>query len=104
MLLQVGLPLCLVPDVHDLIVDTIYANCNSGEWQLYSGISLKQALLYQDAHGRYLVHGRGGVDFHWTHRINVRAAGFEFQDRPQFASGNMTPLNVNTGPSARNFS
>jgi hypothetical protein len=59
---------------------------------------------YNYAHGRYLVvTAGGGVDFHWTHRIYVRAADFEYQDWPQFTFGNMTSLNVSAGLRVRIF-
>lgn len=59
---------------------------------------------YNYAHGRYLVvTAGGGVDFHWTHRIYIRAADFEYQDWPQFTFGNMTTLNVSAGLRVRIF-
>ena len=59
---------------------------------------------YNYAHGRYLVvTAGGGVDFHWRHRIYVRAPDFEYQDWPQFTYGNMTSFNVSAGLSVRIF-
>ena len=59
---------------------------------------------YNYAYGRYLVvTAGGGVDFHWTHRIYVRAADFEYQDWPQFTFGNMAIVNVSTGIRVRIF-
>jgi len=59
---------------------------------------------YNYAHGRYLVlTGGGGLDFHWTNRIDVRAADLEFQDWPQFTFGNMTSVAVSAGFRVRVF-
>jgi len=59
---------------------------------------------YSYAHGRYLVlTGGGGLDFHWTNRIYVRAADVEFQDWPQFTFGNMTSVAVSAGFRVRVF-
>ncbi|MGA9063104.1 MAG: hypothetical protein WB341_15755 [Terracidiphilus sp.] len=59
---------------------------------------------YNYAHGRYLVvTAGGGVDFHWTYRITVRAADFEYQDWPQFTYGNMTSVGVSAGFRVRVF-
>ena len=53
---------------------------------------------YNYATGRYLVvTAGGGVDFHWTRRIYLRAAEFEYQDWPEFTYGAMTTLSVSTG-------
>ncbi len=59
---------------------------------------------YNYAHGRYLVvTAGGGLDFHWTHRIYVRAADIEVQDWPQFTYGNMTSVGVSAGFRVRIF-
>ena len=59
---------------------------------------------YNSAHGRSLViTAGGGVDIRWTHRIYVRVADFEFQDWPQFTSGNMTSLGMSAGLGVRIF-
>lgn len=53
---------------------------------------------YNYATGRYLVvTAGGGVDFHWTRRIYVRAADFEYQDWPEFTYGAMTTASVSAG-------
>jgi len=50
------------------------------------------------AHGRYLVvTGGGGVDYHWTKRIQIRVADFEYQDWPQFTYGAMSSAGVSVG-------
>ncbi len=59
---------------------------------------------YNYAHGRYLVvTGGGGLDFHWTPRITVRAVDVEYQDWPNFTFGNMNSLGVNAGLRVRIF-
>ncbi len=59
---------------------------------------------YNYAHGRYLVvTGGGGLDFHWTPRITVRAVDLEYQDWPNFTFGNMNSLGVNAGLRVRIF-
>lgn len=59
---------------------------------------------YNYAQGRYLVlTAGGGLDFHWTNRIYVRAADVEFQDWPQFTFGNMTSVAVSAGFRVRVF-
>ena len=53
---------------------------------------------YNLATGRYLVvTAGGGVDFHWRHRIYLRAADLEYQDWPQFTFGSMAIVNVSAG-------
>lgn len=59
---------------------------------------------YNYANGRYLVLTvGGGLDFHWTRNIYVRAADVEFQDWPQFTFGNMTSVGVSAGFRVRIF-
>jgi hypothetical protein len=59
---------------------------------------------YNYAHGRYfVVTAGGGLDFHWTHRIYIRAVDFEYQDWPQFTFGNMNSFGVNAGLRVRIF-
>ena len=59
---------------------------------------------YNYAHGRYfVVTAGGGLDFHWTHRIYVRAVDFEYQDWPNFTFGNMNSFGVNAGLRVRIF-
>jgi hypothetical protein len=59
---------------------------------------------YNYAYGRYLVvTAGGGLDFHWTRRITVRAVDFEYQDWPNFTFGNMNSLGVNAGLRVRVF-
>jgi hypothetical protein len=59
---------------------------------------------YNYANGRYLVvTAGGGLDYHWTHRIYVRAVDFEYQDWPQFTFGNMNSFGVNAGLRVRIF-
>jgi hypothetical protein len=50
-----------------------------------------------------IVTAGGGVDFHWTHRISLRVADFEYQDWPGFHFGNMTSLNASAGLKVRIF-
>jgi hypothetical protein len=50
------------------------------------------------AHGRYLVAtAGGGLDYHMTHRIFIRAADVEYQDWPQFTYGSMNSVSVSAG-------
>ncbi|MGB6744159.1 MAG: outer membrane beta-barrel protein [Terracidiphilus sp.] len=50
------------------------------------------------AHGRYLVAtAGGGLDYHLTHRIYIRAADVEYQDWPQFTYGAMSSVSVSAG-------
>ncbi len=59
---------------------------------------------YSYAYGRYLVvTAGGGLDFHWTNRIYVRAVDFEYQDWPIFTFGNMNSFGVNAGLRVRIF-
>ena len=59
---------------------------------------------YNYATGRYLVVTAGaGADFHWTHRIYVRVADFEYQDWPQFTYGNLNTLSVSAGLKVKIF-
>jgi hypothetical protein len=59
---------------------------------------------YNYAYGRYLVvTAGGGVDFHWSGRIYVRAADFEYQDWPNFTFGNMSSLGISAGLRVRIF-
>jgi hypothetical protein len=59
---------------------------------------------YNYAYGRYLVvTAGGGLDFHWTRRITVRAVDFEYQDWPNFTFGNMTSYGLNAGLRVRIF-
>lgn len=59
---------------------------------------------YSYAYGRYLVvTAGGGLDFHWKHRITIRAVDFEYQDWPNFTFGNMNSLGVNAGLRVRIF-
>ncbi len=54
--------------------------------------------LLNQAHGRYLtVTAGGGLDYHWTHRIYIRAADVEYQNWPQFTFGAMTSVGVSAG-------
>jgi hypothetical protein len=59
---------------------------------------------YNYASGRYLVvTAGGGLDFHWTPRVTIRAVDFEYQDWPQFTFGNMNSFGVNAGFRVRFF-
>jgi len=59
---------------------------------------------YNYATGRYLVVTAGaGADFHWTHRIYLRVADFEYQDWPQFTYGNLNTLSVSAGLKVKIF-
>ncbi len=59
---------------------------------------------YSYAYGRYLVvTAGGGLDFHWTPRITVRAVDFEYQNWPNFTFGNMNSFGVNAGLRVRVF-
>jgi hypothetical protein len=59
---------------------------------------------YNYASGRYLVvTAGGGLDFHWTPRVTIRAADFEYQDWPEFTFGNMNSFGVNAGFRVRFF-
>jgi hypothetical protein len=59
---------------------------------------------YNYAYGRYLVvTAGGGLDFHWTRRLTVRAVDFEYQDWPNFTFGNMNSLGLNAGLRVRIF-
>jgi hypothetical protein len=59
---------------------------------------------YNLANGRYLtVAAGGGVDYHLTDKIYIRAADFEYQFWPQFTFGNMTSLGVSSGIRVRVF-
>jgi hypothetical protein len=50
------------------------------------------------AHGRYLTAtAGGGLDYHLTHRIYIRAVDVEYQNWPQFTYGAMTSVGVSTG-------
>ncbi len=59
---------------------------------------------YNYAYGRYLVvTAGGGLDFHWTRRVTLRAVDFEYQDWPNFTFGNMNSFGVNAGLRVRIF-
>jgi hypothetical protein len=59
---------------------------------------------YNYAQGRYLVvTAGGGMDFHWTHRIYLRAADIEYQNWPGFTYGSMNSLNASVGVKVRIF-
>ena len=59
---------------------------------------------YNYAYGRYtVVTAGGGLDFHWTRRVTVRAVDVEYQDWPNFTFGNMNSLGVNAGLRVRIF-
>ncbi len=59
---------------------------------------------YNLATGRYLtVTAGGGVDFHVTKRIYLRAADVEYQYWPQFSFGAMSTLSVSSGVRVRIF-
>jgi hypothetical protein len=65
---------------------------------------------YNLATGRFLViTAGGGVDYHLSHRIYIRAADFEYQNWPQFSYGSaadvgsMTSLGVSAGFRVRIF-
>ncbi|MGA2906140.1 MAG: hypothetical protein ABSE36_00405 [Terracidiphilus sp.] len=59
---------------------------------------------YKYAYGRSLVvTAGGGLDFHWTRRVSVRAADFEYQDWPQFTYGNLNSFGVSAGFRVRIF-
>ena len=59
---------------------------------------------YNYATGRYLVVTAGaGTDFHWTRRIYLRVADFEYQDWPQFTYGNLNTLSVSAGLKVKIF-
>ena len=50
------------------------------------------------AHGRYLTAtGGGGLDYHLSHRIYIRAVDVEYQDWPQFTYGAMSSVGVSAG-------
>ena len=74
-----------------------------GRWLEYYQTANVHAETYSIG-GRYLVvTAGGGLDFHWTHRIYVRAVDFEYQDWPQFTYGNMNSFGVNAGLRVRIF-
>lgn len=59
---------------------------------------------YGLATGHYLVvTAGGGLDFHLTPRVSLRAADFEFQDWPQFTFGSMSTPSVSSGVRIRIF-
>ncbi len=59
---------------------------------------------YNYAYGHYLVvTAGGGLDFHWTRRVTIRAADFEYQDWPNFTFGNMNSYGLNAGLRIRIF-
>ena len=59
---------------------------------------------YNLATGRYLmVTGGGGIDYHLTNRIYLRAADVEYQYWPQFTFGAMSTFSVSTGMRVRIF-
>jgi hypothetical protein len=59
---------------------------------------------YNLATGRYLVVTAGaGIDYRLSRRIHLRAADVEYQDWPQFTSGNMTTLSLSIGARVRIF-
>jgi hypothetical protein len=59
---------------------------------------------YNLATGRYLmVTAGGGVDYHLTNRIYLRAADVEYQYWPQFTFGAMSTFSVSTGLRVRVF-
>jgi hypothetical protein len=45
----------------------------------------------------------GGMDFHWTRRVYLRVADFEYQEWPEAHYGNLTPLNLSAGLKVRIF-
>jgi hypothetical protein len=45
----------------------------------------------------------GGMDFHWTHRVYLRVADFEYQEWPEAHYGNLTPFNLSAGLKVRIF-
>jgi hypothetical protein len=59
---------------------------------------------YNLATGKYLtITAGGGLDYHLTRRIYIRAADFEYQFWPQFTFGSMSSLGVSTGIRVRVF-
>ena len=59
---------------------------------------------YNLATGRYLmVTAGGGVDYHLTNRIYLRAADVEYQYWPQFTFGAMSTFSISTGLRVRVF-
>jgi len=59
---------------------------------------------YNLATGRYLiVTAGGGIDYHLTNRIYLRAADVEYQYWPQFTFGAMSTFSVSTGLRVRVF-
>jgi hypothetical protein len=59
---------------------------------------------YNLATGRYLmVTAGGGLDYHLTRRIYLRAVDVEYQSWPQFTYGAMSTLSVSTGFRVRVF-
>ena len=59
---------------------------------------------YNYAYGHYaVVTAGGGLDFHWTRRIYVRAVDVEYQDWPNSTFGNMNSFGVNAGLRVRIF-
>jgi len=78
-----------------------------GRWQPYAKGLVGFANFnypYNYAQGRYLViTAGGGVDFHLTHRIYLRAADFEYQNWPGFTYGSMNTMNASVGLKVRIF-
>jgi hypothetical protein len=59
---------------------------------------------YNLATGRYLiVTAGGGIDYHLTNRVYLRAADVEYQYWPQFTFGAMSTFSVSTGIRVRVF-
>ena len=59
---------------------------------------------YNLATGKYLtITAGGGLDYHLTRRIYIRAADFEYQFWPQFTFGSMSSLGVSSGIRVRVF-
>ena len=59
---------------------------------------------YNLATGRYLmVTAGGGIDYHLTKRVYLRAADFEYQYWPQFTYGAMSTVSISSGIRVRIF-
>ena len=80
---------------------------NFGKFQPYAkGMIGLGEFTYASAlgHGSYLVaSGGGGLDYHLTHRIYIRAAEVEYQYWPQFYPGAMNSVGVSAGIRVRVF-
>lgn len=80
---------------------------NFGNWNPYAKGLLGYGNFnfpYNLATGRYLmVTAGGGIDYHLTKRVYLRAADFEYQYWPQFTYGAMSTVSISSGIRVRIF-